>query len=322
MAADTAPASQDKYLPISLECLQPERQAPCDLFIRNREGCFLFFAQKGLAFDASHRQRLVANGISILHIRDEDSQLYFDYLKDEITALVRNPSCRPEKKAAAVHSACQDILARVTADPRAAFIGQACEIITPTVDLIVSDDSATKHLIQLTAYDHYTYTHSTNVGIFSIALARLLYRNHSMGELRRLGAGFFLHDLGKCRTPIEILNKPGKLDPEEWQVMQRHPQEGHTMLEEAGYMTKEAQIILLQHHERDDAKGYPFGLGRDDIHPLARICRLADVYDAITSDRPYSKRKSTFEALKLMREQIVTDIDEKLFTHFVRLFHA
>ncbi|BCR04616.1 HDIG domain-containing protein [Desulfuromonas versatilis] len=313
-------ASGERYLPISMACLQPEYRAPCDLYLKTGGRGYLFFAKKGLDFGHSHRARLQERGVTHLYIRDEDSALYFDYLKETITEIVRNPACQSEQKAAVIHSACQDIMSRVIADPRASFINQAHEIITPTIDLIVSDDTATRHLIQLTAYDHYTYTHSTNVGIFGVALARLLYRPNDFRKIERMGAGFFLHDLGKCRVPIEILNKPGKLTPSEWSVMQRHPAEGFQMLEEAGFLTDEAQIITLQHHEKDDGTGYPNALDRDNIHPLARICRLADVYDAITSDRPYAKRKSTYEALKLMKEQIVADIDQELFEHFVKLF--
>ncbi len=314
--------SGEKYLPILLECLQVEQMAPCDLYLQAGNDGPLFFARKGLEFNELQNQKLRDQGVTHVLIRDEEAPLYFDYLKETITAIVRNPTCSPKKKASAVHSACQDIMSRVFSDPRASFIGQAHEILSPTIELIITDDNATRHLIQLTAYDHYTYTHSTNVGIFSVALARLFYRTDQLKDIERLGCGFFLHDLGKCKIPIEILHKPEKLAPQEWQTIQKHPEDGYAMLEEAGFLTDEARIITLQHHEKEDGSGYPRRLRRADIHPYARICRLADVYDAITSDRPYSKRMSTFAALKLMKEKLLSDMDQEFFEHFVKLFRA
>jgi HD-GYP domain-containing protein (c-di-GMP phosphodiesterase class II) len=138
--------------------------------------------------------------------------------------------------------------------------------------------------------------------------------------MHRLGAGFFLHDLGKCRIPIEIINKPGRLTPRERQVINGHVEAGHRILCDNGMLTDEARTILLEHHERDDGRGYPYGKTGAEIHPYARICRLADIYEALTSERPYHNQRSTFEALKLMKERVVTDVDQELFAHFARLF--
>jgi HD-GYP domain-containing protein (c-di-GMP phosphodiesterase class II) len=157
------------------------------------------------------------------------------------------------------------------------------------------------------------------VGIFSIALARIFFGANSSHDMQRLGVGFFLHDLGKCKLPLEILNKPGALTPEERQVVNRHPEDGSTLLRESGYATEEAEIIILQHHERDNGTGYPNGLKGSEIHPYARICRLADVYDALTSERPYHKKRTTFEALKMIKEEMV-DLDQDLINCFIKLF--
>lgn len=138
--------------------------------------------------------------------------------------------------------------------------------------------------------------------------------------MKSLGPGFFLHDLGKTRIPLNVLYKKGPLDPPEWDIVRRHPGDGHDLLEEEGFLTEESSIIALQHHERDDGQGYPNCLPAREIHPYARICRMADVFEALTSDRPYRQKLKTFDALKLMKEKILTDIDKDLFHHFVRLF--
>lgn len=313
---------EEEMIPVRLDCLYTERLSPCDLFHRRRNGGYIFYAAQGTPFEKRIKDRLLAYGVEYLYIHSGDIPLYFNYVREALTSLVRDPFTPSRKKAEAVHSTCKDIMRRVFDDPRASFINQAHEVITPTVDLIVSDDHAARCLIRLTAYDHSTYVHSTNVGIFGIALARILFHSSSGHDMDRLGAGFFLHDLGKCRTPLEILNKPGPLTGEERGVINRHPEEGCSLLEAGGFLTDEARILTLQHHERDDRQGYPYGLGREDIHPYARICRLADVYEALTSLRPYHQPRSTFQALKFMQERIVSDMDQDLLRHFIRLFRG
>ncbi|PLX84035.1 MAG: hypothetical protein C0617_09440 [Desulfuromonas sp.] len=315
-------ATEKGWLPVALKSLHPERYAPCDLYRRLGVGQHVLFARRGLSFSRTDRQKLFAHGVSHLFIRQADAARYFRYVREILSSVVRDPATSPENKAATVHAACQDIMRQVFEEPRAVFVSQAHEVIAPTLDLITADDKATRCLVRLTAYDHSTYTHSANVGIFAAALSRIIFGKKADRDLERIGPGFFLHDLGKCRIPLEILNKPGPLDPGEWEVVKRHPGDGVKILEESGFLTDEARIIALQHHEKDDGSGYPHGLKGGDIHPLARICRLADVYEALTSKRPYHQRRSTYEALKLMKETILVDMDREFFDHFVRLFRS
>ncbi len=313
-------AASELFQPVALATLQFERATPCDLYRRVHSGRYVFFAKKGILFDQAARQRVIDSGAETLFIREQERDLYHAYLKETLISVVADPAVAMERKAEAVHVACLHTLQRAYAEPRAVFISQACEILEPTVQLIVTDHEATRHLIQLTTYDHSTYVHSTNVGIFSIALAKLLFSDDRDHDMQALGVGFFLHDLGKCQIPIEILNKPGLLDDRQMERVRRHVLDGYRMVEESGLMTEEARTIILQHHERDDGRGYPYGRPAEEIHPYARICRLADVYEALTSDRPYHTRRSSLEALKFMKEHVVSGPDEQLFAGFVKLF--
>jgi len=316
------PPPEGGWFPVDLRCIDPDRFPPCDLYCKTKQNDFVLFSQKNLPLDRPTRDRLLAKGLYYLYIQYEDSQLYFNFLKNTLVEVVRDPNTSSEKKAQAVHASCREILRWAFDEPRALFVRKAQEVILPTVSLIMHDDRATKHLIRLTAYDHSTYTHCTNVGIFGVALAKIFFGSASMKKMETLGPGFFLHDLGKCRIPIEILNKPGALTQEERQVVNRHPDDGRIMLADSGLLTDEAKIITGQHHERDDGMGYPLGLKENDIHPYARICRLADVYEALTSERSYHKRHSTFDAFKIMHKQFTSDLDRKLFELFIQLFSA
>lgn len=316
------PSPEGGWFPIDLRCIDPDRLAPCDLYRKTRQGNFVLFAQKNLPVDRPTRDRLLVNGLYYFYIHDEDSPIYFDFLKNTLIEVVKDPNTTSRKKAEAVHASCQEILRWAFEEPRAPFVRKAQEAILPIVSLIMHNDNATKHLISLTAYDHSTYTHCTNVGIFGVALAKIFFGAESLKKMELLGPGFFLHDLGKCRIPIEILNKPGALTAEERAIVNRHPEDGRMMLEESGLLTEEAKIIAVQHHERDDGTGYPNGLKGNDIHPYARICRLADVYEALTANRSYHNRHSTFDAFKIMNKQFTADLDRKLFELFLQLFTA
>ena len=120
-------------------------------------------------------------------------------------------------------------------------------------------------------------------------------------EFQRLGAGFTLHDVGKSRVPLDILNKQGPLDDAEWDVIRTHPAQSANILKETGHLTAEARIVALQHHERFDGTGYPRKLKGKEIHKFAQICAIADVFDALTTNRAYRKAMGSFEALNVMK---------------------
>ncbi|MBI4632772.1 MAG: HD-GYP domain-containing protein [Deltaproteobacteria bacterium] len=238
----------------------------------------------------------------------------------ELREAIHDKNLPPQKKAEAVYKSSLTIMSAVLETPTAESIQEVKAGISEIVDLIISDDETSKYLLSITSHDFYTYTHSVRVGVFSVMLAKSLYKNSSAHDMHELGAGFFLHDIGKTRINPDIINKPGKLDEEEWKEMKTHPFLGYKILSDTDQLTKESRIIVLQHHEWNNGKGYPNGLKGNEIHEYARICSIADVYDAITSERPYKKKKETFEALSIMKEEMNDHFGEVLFEKFVLLF--
>jgi HD-GYP domain-containing protein (c-di-GMP phosphodiesterase class II) len=122
------------------------------------------------------------------------------------------------------------------------------------------------------------------------------------GELEHLGMCGMLHDVGKIKVPSAILNKPGALTPHEMRVMQSHASEGRKLLMSNQQVTAAAVDVAFSHHERLDGRGYPRGLDAPRIPHFAKIVAVVDAYDAINSDRPYSKGKSSLEALRILFE--------------------
>jgi HD-GYP domain-containing protein (c-di-GMP phosphodiesterase class II) len=238
----------------------------------------------------------------------------------ELITSIKDQALPAEKKAQLVITHSITMMQKMLEKPTAQRIAEAKKGIAEIVNLILTDDNTTYYLLNITTHDFYTYTHSVNVGVLGVALAKALFRNSSDHDLQALGTGFFLHDLGKVKVPSEIINKPAALTEEEMKLMRRHPADGYKILVETHQLTEEARVIVLQHHERSDGTGYPRGLRKNEIHLYARLCTLADVYDALTSERPYKKKLAAFEALKLMRAEMLHHFQAELFEKFVLMF--
>lgn len=142
-------------------------------------------------------------------------------------------------------------------------------------------------LARIKTADNYTYLHSMAVCALMMALAQRMQMSEE--EVRLAGLAGLLHDVGKCRVPLHILNKPGALTPEEWLTMQDHSRLGAQLLRPMDVPDLVLQACL-QHHEKMDGSGYPGKLKGTQIHPLSRMTAICDIYDAVTSDRPYKKR--------------------------------
>ncbi len=241
-------------------------------------------------------------------------------INQSVEEIVADHGAPPEEKARAVQQMSLRMMSHLLEHPTASNIQQAKQTISRIVDLIIRDDGTTKHLVEITSHDYQTYTHSVTVGFLGVSLSKILFRNSDGHDLHELGAGFFLHDIGKVRVDTAIINKPGRLSEQEMGVMRKHPSYGYQLLRKTGQLTGECRQIVLQHHERDDGTGYPRKLRGEEIHLYARICSIADVYEALTTERPYKARMSPFEALSLMKTEMLHHFQKDLFDRFVLLF--
>ncbi|MBQ0756953.1 MAG: HD-GYP domain-containing protein [Amphritea sp.] len=185
---------------------------------------------------------------------------------------------------------------------------------------LISDPELSDELLRITSHDYYTYTHSVSVGFKAMVFAKHCLGTMDQTLLKELGVGFFLHDVGKAGVDPAILNKPGKLNADEWDIMQRHPALGVKQLKQANSLSDEIEIIVVQHHEKLDGSGYPYGLKGKEFHLFGQICALADIYDALTAKRSYKDGMSSFNALLIMKKKMAHHFDAKLLSNFIKLF--
>jgi len=238
----------------------------------------------------------------------------------EFRDIINDKNFPPKEKAKFVYKSSIDIMNKLLSRPTAQNIKEFKEGVSDMVDLILADNITSQYLLNITYHDHYTYTHSVNVGVYSILLSKVLFKNSAIHDMHELGAGFFLHDIGKVKVNSAIINKQGKLTDDEMSEMRTHPSLGYDILSEANQLSEECKVIVMEHHERDDGTGYPLGLKGDDIHLYARVCSIADVYDALTSERSYKKKLKPFDALALMKEEMINHFHKEIFDEFVLLF--
>lgn len=170
-------------------------------------------------------------------------------------------------------------------------------------------------LARLKTADNYTYMHCIAVGALMIGLARRMGQDDD--SVRQAGLVGLLHDVGKTRVPLAVLNKPGPLDQQEWAIMKAHSQWGFEILQPLGLDASIADACL-HHHEKVDGSGYPDGLKQDEISLLARMASVCDVYDAITSDRPYKEGWQPAIALQRMAQWAPQQFDKSIFEQFVQ----
>lgn len=191
------------------------------------------------------------------------------------------------------------------------------EQVRSVVDEILAGKAPVGGLAEISSVDSYTFAHSVDVCVLSVAAGVKL--GYKKADLIKLGVGALLHDLGKTKVPLEILNKPGKLTPVEFAEIKKHPAWGYKLLLEEvdGEVDPVSAEVILNHHERYDGSGYPRGLKGDRIGEMAMVCAAADMYNAITTDRVYRPALPPHEAYEMLMGAGGTLVDYRVIQGFL-----
>jgi putative nucleotidyltransferase with HDIG domain len=195
-------------------------------------------------------------------------------------------------------------------------VGGARQLVDEISDSVARNPGALISLARLKTVDSYTYLHSVAVCAMMVALAKQL--GMSDEDVRLAGLAGLMHDLGKAVMPMHVLNKPGKLTDAEFKVIKSHPVEGHKLLLTGDKVDEVVLDVCLHHHEKMDGSGYPQGLVGDEISIFAKMGAVCDVYDAITSNRPYKAGWDPAESLRKMAEWANGHFDPLVFQAFVK----
>ena len=326
MATNQPGKEMPKYMPISLDSLRINTVTDFDMYIdisrQNQKGRFVLYRKKKIPFTERNRKNLTYHGTEKLFIDSSDKREYQLYLEENLDAIIADESVSTEEKSNIAYTCATGLVEELLENPRSGeHIKRSKAVISNMVNYMLTESQAFFSLMAVTSFDYYTYTHSVNVAVFGIALAHRLER-YSQQEINTLGTGLMVHDIGKSLIDQRILNKRGTLNKDEWAVMKEHPGNGVRLLRDSAEVSEEALIIVQDHHEKLDGSGYPRGLRSNAVHEYARIAALVDIFDALTTRRPYKLAERSFPALQIMRDEMGYGLDQDLFTEFVLVLGA
>ncbi|HOJ59476.1 MAG TPA: HD domain-containing phosphohydrolase [bacterium] len=313
-----------KFYPLEVSSLLVGRIPRLNLYIRREEDPEpILFRSASVPLTPQQAQELAANNIHHLWLPERDYEVYQRFLAQFLPILILDPNLPVRAKCSITYDySIQAMRQAFDSNDTRQVIETSKEMLKHVIAVLFSDERATHNFIALASTDYALFSHSVNVCLFGMALARRALGISEETAMEEFGPGLLLHDLGKLRIPREILVKEGKLTLEERQLIKTHPETGLEMIRDFMTVTPEVESIILHHHERLDGSGYPFGLNGKYISTHARICAIVDIFDAISTDRPFQKRKSTFETFQVMRQELSNRIDEKLLNEFILLFQS
>lgn len=187
--------------------------------------------------------------------------------------------------------------------------------IIPAVKSVAGHPNMFELFEAVKAQGDYTYQHNIGVGILATMIGKWLQLSED--ELTALTIGATLADIGKVKIPAEIINKPGKLTEEEFELVKKHTVLGYEILKKTEGISYRSALIALQHHEREDGQGYPLGLPSDKIDLFSKIVAVADIFHAMSSDRPYQKALPFYEVIRQLREGYFGKLDPRIVSVFL-----
>lgn len=194
------------------------------------------------------------------------------------------------------------------------FVDATNNISNELMKAITENDALAVDVNTLKISDEYTFKHSVDVA--SIAMIVAKNQGLSPREVKQIGVSGLLHDLGKSKIPNEILNKPGRLTDEEFDIMKQHPLTGYNMVKDKPDLTPATKLGVLQHHEKITGNGYPLKLTSDKIHLFAKILTVADIYDALVTERPYKAAFTPRDAVEMIMA-MTGDLDISMIQSFL-----
>jgi HD-GYP domain-containing protein (c-di-GMP phosphodiesterase class II) len=321
MAEDPAQSGSGEFLALDVATLRRDVETRFALHLRTPDGKFVLYRGTNTRITSEIFENLLQNRVSQLWIASADRAGYEEYVAEHLAAMVDDASVPVESKCRAAFSAASGAMKHVfDGDASPTVITATTEkIVGPMAKIMIGERGAATHLVALTTTDYALYAKAVNVSILGMLLVQKILDIDDPKRLLEIGAGFLLFDLAKKNWPKELRERPGPLTPEEWEIVKRHPREALEMLK--GFpLSLEAKLIISQHHERADGRGYPHGIRGTEIHPFATIAALADSFVAMTSDRPFARRLTTFQALHRLRAEMRGRVDPDVFGNFVTLF--
>jgi len=312
-------SDSNNFRPVNIEFLAKGTGDSFDIFLQSDSENFVKFAST----DPKHQDkvlRLLEEGEidQEFFIREEDLFKYYQYATQSLRSVMNDPNVPLETKTKKIYEVSQGAMKEFFSyNASSKILESSEEVMDMMEDCLSTADAGFAGISQITSKDYYTHTHSVNVGLYCMTFGTKV--GLPKDDVKQLGLGGMLHDVGKSKIDTALINKNGKLNDEEFEQMKSHSPLGAEML--TGMCCYKDIVINMagQHHEKFKGGGYPQGLSGDEISMHARICKIMDVYDALTTRRSYKKALSVMDTLTLMTKQMANDFDPNLLQLFIKV---
>ncbi len=298
------------FLPVTLSTLVPQANVGLDLYKPDAETAkFILYRSRDVPLGPADIDRLRERGVKQLYIPRASRYRYQEYLREVAESDTGGISFA--RRVGALNEVVRDVLeTSFASEDMDGTVEAVTKLGNMASEIIANHEFAAGDLFRVLYHDYSTFTHVTNVGFYSAILAAELGMGQQ--ELEQITIGGLLHDVGKLEISGKILSKSGRLNEEEFHTIQTHPTVGFHRLSHRLELNQGQLMMVYQHHERIDGKGYPVGAVDQEVHPWAKICAVVDVFEALTSYRPYRSPMSRRQALELQNRDCGTAFDPEI----------
>jgi HD-GYP domain-containing protein (c-di-GMP phosphodiesterase class II) len=307
------------FIPVSVATLYPTEGLGVDLYIRPA-GCDdpILYCARTLTVKQADLWRLEDSGVTRLYIRRDERQAYQHFLRQHLDGWLRDPAQPMKARAAMLNEVVRDVLSESFAGGNTqAIVESAHALGKQAAELLTSEPVVFQDVVRVLHHDYTTFTHSANVCYYAVLLGATL--EFPQADLVQIAIGALLHDIGKLDIDERILIKEGPLTELERRQIRKHPTSGFRKLSSRPQLSQGQLLMAYQHHERIDGSGYPVGAVGDEMHPWARLCAVVDVFEALTSQRPYRQPLTPATALSVMSKNGDKQFDQEMFSCWVTI---
>jgi HD-GYP domain-containing protein (c-di-GMP phosphodiesterase class II) len=314
---------RDDYVAISVSMLVPSRLCGVSLYTRDSDDAPMrLFREREFPITQRDLDSLARSSRRTLYVSAADHSQFQAYLRENLDGSLRDESLNVTQRFELLNEVVRDVLGEAFREHDLdKTVSQTAQLGQHTVDMICRDDAVASELCGVLYHDYHTFTHSANVAYYCVMLAKELGIS-DRDMLNQIATGALLHDVGKLEIPEAILTKPGKLTDQEFARIKQHPTTGFRKLCEREDLHFGQLMMVYQHHERLSGKGYPVGVCGREIHDWARMCAVADVYEALTSHRPYRAGMSPDCAFEIMDRGSSSTFDVEIYQCWKRIIRA
>ncbi|WP_372999029.1 HD-GYP domain-containing protein [Sulfurimonas sp.] len=306
-----------KYLAIDKEIISEGMSFEFNVFVQSSDKRMDCFKENGSCITSD--DKVVIDTLHALYVEETEHPEYELFYKNFLVTQQDLKNIKLDNKPSAVYENASNVLNDLFSNPEGLGNYESSkEVVHDMIDTILDDSFTIKSLMDIATHDYYTHTHSINVSIYALSLGS--YMKMQPETLSELGEAALLHDLGKSKMDLAILNKNGKLTDIEFHEIKKHPDIGYKIGLKLGIDNQNVLDGIRHHHEKMDGTGYPAKLKGSNIPLFARIIGVCDIFDALTSRRSYKEAMSSFDAIKLMKLKMNNHVDVKILDKMIMMF--